>query len=118
MVMLNLAAAQGIGIQSSLLTPEQVRNAILFGWVNQILALVAIGLGKVVIVLFLLQIHGYNTPSRTVFLWFIAGSSLAVNVISAVLILFQCSPSRKLWDEDTPGTCGGRKRSPGIFDHD
>ncbi|KAJ5647492.1 hypothetical protein N7490_003864 [Penicillium lividum] len=67
MVMLTLAAAHGIGISSSFLTPEQIRNAILFGWVNQMLAVIAIGLGKVVIVLFILQLHGYNTPTRTCF---------------------------------------------------
>jgi hypothetical protein len=109
MVMLTLGAAQGIGIHSSFLTSEQAKDGILFGWVNQVLALVAIGLGKIAIVLFLLQIQGYSTTVRTAYLWFLAGSSLIVNIVAAVLAMVQCSPGRKLWDEDVPGTCPGKE---------
>lgn len=110
MAMLTVGAAHGLGLPRSHLTPEDILSALLFGWVNQLLALVAIGLSKIAIVVFLLRIEGFHTPTRTFFLWFIAGSNLVVNCIAAILALVQCSPIQKLWNEGIPGECSARKR--------
>lgn len=110
MSMITAGAANGLGVTETLLTSEQQYFALLYGWLSQFLALIAIGLAKVVIVVFLEQIQGYHTRYRTFTLWFLAGSNLLVNCIAAVLAMIQCDPVRKLWDEDIPGVCPGRKR--------
>lgn len=110
MVTITAGAANGLGVGQILLTNEQRYFALLYGWLSQFLALIAIGLAKVVIVLFLERIQGYHTRYRTFILWFLAGSNLIVNCIAAVLAMIQCDPVRKLWDEDVPGVCPGRRR--------
>ncbi|KAJ5609946.1 hypothetical protein N7510_006665 [Penicillium lagena] len=108
--MIAAGAANGLGVSEVYLTLEERRYALLFGWINQLLALLAIGLGKITIVLFLEQIQGYRTHLRTFTLWFLAGSNMVINLIVAVLALVQCEPPRRLWNEEIPGVCPGKKR--------
>ncbi|OJJ64539.1 hypothetical protein ASPSYDRAFT_39267 [Aspergillus sydowii CBS 593.65] len=110
MVVLTIAAEAGLGVRGIVLNDSDQINALLYGWLNQFLALVAIGLGKVTIVAFLQQIQGYHTVFRTVLLWLLAGSNLIVNCIAAALLITQCDPVQKLWDDSIPGSCAGRKR--------
>lgn len=108
--MITLAASHGLGISEEHLSLNQQKNALMFGWTSQYLALVAIGLAKLAIVAFLVQIHGYSTRYRTAFLWFLAGSNLIVNIIAMVLAVVQCLPVTRLWDKTLPGSCSGRER--------
>ncbi|KAL4887198.1 hypothetical protein BJY04DRAFT_49265 [Aspergillus karnatakaensis] len=110
MVMLTLAAEAGLGVRETVLNSTEGHYALLYGWLNQFLALIAIGLGKLTIAAFLQQIQGYHTLFRTVLLWFLAGSNFVVNCIAAVLLLVQCDPFQKLWIDSIPGECEGRKR--------
>lgn len=110
MATLTVGAAHGLGLSQSDLTPRDISSALLFGWINQVLALVAIGLSKIAIVAFLLRIEGVHTPTRTFALWFLAGSNLVLNCIAAILAFVQCSPIKKLWDQGTSGECPARKR--------
>jgi hypothetical protein len=110
MAMITAGAANGLGISQVSLTEEQLQNALLYGWLNQLLALIAIGMGKVTIVAFLQQIQGYHTRYQTFFLWCLAGSNLILNCIVAVVGFLQCDPVPRLWDETIPGVCNGRKR--------
>lgn len=108
--MITAGAANGLGVSQVYLTLEQRGYALLYGWVSQVLALISIGAGKVAIVLFLERIQGYRTRPRAFTLWFLAGSNLIVNVIAAVLVLIQCDPPEKLWNEALAGACRGRGR--------
>ncbi|KAL4921522.1 hypothetical protein BDW62DRAFT_129966 [Aspergillus aurantiobrunneus] len=110
MVMLTTAAGNGLGVAETALDTTASSYALLFGWVNQFLALIAIGLGKLTIVAFLQQIQGYHTVFRTVLLWSLAGSNLIVNCIAAALLIVQCDPVQKLWVDAIPGSCSGQKR--------
>lgn len=110
MAVLTIAAESGLGVRGIILNNNDQVNALLYGWLNQFLALIAIGLGKVTIVTFLQQIQGYHTVFRTVLLWILAGSNLIVNCIAAALLITQCDPVQKLWDDSIPGSCQGRKR--------
>ncbi|KAL5000357.1 hypothetical protein BDV10DRAFT_37313 [Aspergillus recurvatus] len=110
MVMLTLAAQAGLGARELVLNVTEGHYALLFGWLNQFLALIAIGLGKLTIVAFLQQIQGYHTLFRTVLLWTLAGSNFVLNCIAAVLLIVQCDPVQKLWAGSLPGQCPGRKR--------
>lgn len=110
MAVLTIAAESGLGVRGIILNNNDQVNALLYGWLNQFLALIAIGLGKVTIVTFLQQIQGYHTVFRTVLLWILAGSNLIVNCIAAALLITQCDPVQGLWDDSIPGSCQGRKR--------
>ncbi|OJI99310.1 hypothetical protein ASPVEDRAFT_187353 [Aspergillus versicolor CBS 583.65] len=100
MVMLTLGTAQGLGQHMSNLAPRQAYLAIMYGWINLALALIAIGLGKIAVVGFIISIQGYSVydPWRSVFLWFLVGTTMVVNTIEVVLFFTQCRPIQKLFD--------------------
>lgn len=109
MAMFTIGATQGMGERESTLPLGNIEKIILYGWVSQFLILIGIGLAKVAIVLFLLRIQGYYEPFKAILLWFIVGSNLTINFVAAMLIIFQCSPVQKLWDDRIPGICPGRE---------
>lgn len=109
MATLTICATQGMGERQSSLPSGHIEKIILYGWIGQILILIGVGLGKVAIVLFLLRIQGYYEPFKAILLWLIAGSNLTINFIAAILIIFQCSPVQKLWDDRISGRCPGRE---------
>lgn len=109
MATLTVGAIQGMGEKESSIPPENIGMMILYGWISQMLILIGIGLGRVAIVMFLLRIQGYQKLFKAVLLWFIAGSNLIINIVTVVLIIFQCSPVQKLWDDRISGSCAGRE---------
>lgn len=110
MAMITVGATYGLGLPQDMLTFNESKMALLYGWVNQLLALVAIGLGKLTIVAFLEQVQGYQTKARSIFLWSLAGSNLVVNCVAAILMMLQCSPRRMLWEAYAKGYCPYRSR--------
>jgi hypothetical protein len=110
-IFLTLSIAYGLGQHITSLSSEQIVLTIKWSWANQILAIFAIAFGKLAIVAFLQQIHGPEDRSKVIFLWAIAASNLVINTITVGMILGQCSPVQKLWDEDLPGSCDGRIRN-------
>lgn len=92
------------------LSAEAISSAMGYAWIFQLLAVVAIALGKIVIVVFLEQLLRLKRAGH-VFLWFIGISSLAVNVAIIGVILAQCSPMEKLFNDQIPGTCNDRQRN-------
>ncbi|KAL5358731.1 hypothetical protein BJX96DRAFT_173712 [Aspergillus floccosus] len=110
MSMLTVGAAHGLGVSMALLSHKERELALMYGWINQFIALFAIGLGKLAIVSFLSRIQGYQTRLRAIVLWTLAASNLLVNIIAAILLIVQCSPVTRLWDAQIPGQCPGRKR--------
>lgn len=110
MSMLTVAAAYGLGITMALLSDKERESALMYGWINQFIALFAIGVGKLAIVSFLTRVQGYQTRLRAIALWTLAASNLLVNIITAILIIVQCSPVERLWDAQVPGQCPGRTR--------
>ncbi|GCB20522.1 hypothetical protein AAWM_03407 [Aspergillus awamori] len=110
MAMITVGATYGLGLPQDMLSFNQSKMALLYGWVNQLIALVAIGLGKLTIVAFLEQVQGYQTKARSIFLWSVAGSNLVLNCIAAILMMLQCSPRRMLWEAYAKGSCPYRGR--------
>ncbi|GKZ19504.1 hypothetical protein AbraIFM66951_011891 [Aspergillus brasiliensis] len=109
MAMITAGATYGLGLPQDMLNFNESKMALLFGWVNQFIALIAIGFGKLTIVAFLEKVQGYHTKARSIFLWSVAGSNLALNCIAAVLLMFQCSPRRMLWEGYANGYCNNRR---------
>lgn len=110
MAMITVGATYGLGLPQDMLSFNESKMALLYGWVNQLIALVAIGLGKLTIVAFLEQVQGYQTKARSIFLWSLAGSNLVVNCVAAILMMLQCSPRRMLWEAYTKEYCPYRSR--------
>ena len=79
--------------------------AIKWSWVNQLSALFAIAMGKLAIVAFLQHLHGPEDRWKVAILWVVALSSLVINVIIIIIVLTQCHPLSKLWDDKLAGTC-------------
>lgn len=117
MVMLTIGAAYGLGQHFSNLDAQQAYLAVMYGWINLALALVAIGLGKIAIIVFILQIQGYYEPRRSAFLWFMGASTLGINVITVILIFTQCLPIQAIWNTNIRGSCQRRDlvKNFGIF---
>lgn len=65
-------------------------------------------LGKVAIIAFLIQIRGPHDPTPW-FLWFIGVTSCLANFTTIVLIVAQCDPVAKLYDDTLPGSCPNRE---------
>lgn len=117
MVVLTIGAVHGLGQHSSGLQAQQVHLAVMYAWINIALALVAIGLGKIAIIVFILTIQGYYELKRSAFLWFMGASTLGINVITVILIFTQCLPVQAIWNTDVRGSCGRRElvKNFGIF---
>lgn len=100
MVILTLGTVQGLGQHTSNLAPRQAYLAMGYAWINLALALIAIGLGKIAVVAFIISIQGYSVydPWRSVVLWLLAGTTMVVNTIEVVLFFTQCWPIQKLFD--------------------
>jgi hypothetical protein len=109
MVFLTLGAINGVGVHKISLTPEQAQKATLFGWVDQMLILMAIIPAKVAVVIFLARVQGYSDAKRLAYLWFLVISNMIVNLVTLPVILTQCSPLSKMWDDSIPGNCDGRR---------
>ena len=73
--------------------------------------LVSASFSKLAVVAFLQRMHGPNDRNRIAFLWTVAGSNALVNLVSMSLLLTQCTPIAKIWNDFTPGDCGEISRA-------
>ncbi|KAL8667910.1 MAG: hypothetical protein Q9202_000375 [Teloschistes flavicans] len=105
--MITVSTLSGLGNHLALLWTPQLVKALRWSWIGQIIAVQAIGFGKIAVIAFLLRIQERNTKLKKLawFLYFIAVSNVVINIDQMILILLQCSPSRKLWNPSVPGTC-------------
>ncbi|KAL3470361.1 hypothetical protein BJX99DRAFT_50999 [Aspergillus californicus] len=106
-IFLQLSVNAGMGQHIDSLSHAAQVRALHWSWVFQLLAIAASMLGKVAIIAFLVQIRGRH-ERKPWFLFSVAAAVLAVNITVLGTILGQCMPMAKLWDDDLPGSCGGR----------
>ena len=97
----------GIGNHADNLDEERAAAALLLVWICMLTGLVAIVFGKLALIAFLDQIRGHQ-HRRPWFLWFIGVSNIVVHSIVVALILNQCEPHAKLWNQSLPGVCDSR----------
>lgn len=111
--MITVSVLSGLGNHFGLLWGPQVVKALQYSWMGQIVAVQAIGFGKIAVIAFLLRIQERNTALKKAawFLYFIGISNVIVNIDQMILILLQCSPSQKLWNPALPGTCDHIQRT-------
>ncbi|OGM51029.1 hypothetical protein ABOM_000253, partial [Aspergillus bombycis] len=99
LIALTLSILHGLGQDATILTKDQAAMAIKWSWVNQLSALFAIAMGKLAIVAFLQHLHGPEDRWKVAILWIVAFSNLVINVIIIIIVLTQCQPLSKLWDD-------------------
>ena len=78
----------------------------------QMLQVVANTTGKIAVVIYIREIleRAYTKP-QCIFLWTIGVLQVTTIIILEILILTQCSPVAKLWNEALLGSCNGRVRN-------
>jgi hypothetical protein len=113
-ILLTIGINYGIGSHKDQLTTDQIIAATKWSWMNQAVGIFAIGTGKLALVAFLQQIHGPEHRGRVTFLWGVAISNLLLNCITIGMIMTQCSPRAKLWNDILMGTCDGRLRNQNM----
>lgn len=98
-----------MGSSAETLDPPSLVVALHWGWVFQLLAITGSMLGKIAILIFLMQVRGRHA-SKPWPLIVLGVLILAVNITVLGTILGQCKPMTKLWDDSLDGTCDpGRK---------
>lgn len=116
--MLTVSCAWGLGNHFYLLYGPQLINSLEWSWFGQIVAIQAIGFGKIAVIAFLLRIQDRAYSRRNTylrwFLYFIGVSNVIININQMILILLQCSPVPKLWDPSIPGTCNNIHRTNNV----
>lgn len=112
--MLILGVRAGLGAHKSDLSRSEIMCAIKWSWINQIFAILATVTGKLAVVAFLQQIHGPEHRTRVLMLWGLIASNVVINCITITVILIQCTPLEKLWDDSIPGICDGRGRNQRV----
>ena len=114
-IFLTLSVAFGLGEHLAILeekSPELIAKNQFYQWIFTTFAIVAITLGKIAIIAFILQIEGTTTlGKRKWVLYGFPASNLLVNIIILPIIWVQCSPTAKIWDDSLPGNCNGRLRN-------
>lgn len=79
-----------------------------WGWIAVLISLIAATTGKLAIIAFLSEVRGHH-KTRPWFLYFIGLTNVIVTIVTIVLLLTSCSPTKKLWDFTTPGACNHAK---------
>ena len=64
-----------------------------------------IGFGKLAVVAFLLRIQGRGHARKKWFLYFMGVSGCVVNMIVTILLLLQCEPLERQWNDRFSGSC-------------
>lgn len=102
---LTTSVLHGTGNHQGLLSESQDINSALWSWIGQICAIMALVWGRFAVIAFLVALQGktYRTWKRILFV--VGGAQFLINAIEIVLILKQCTPTRKLWNQGIPGTC-------------
>ena len=106
----------GLGLHLSDLQqvdPGWIAKALIYRWAFSALAVIALGLGKLAIMGYLVIIEGksLNTKrSRKWFLYFLAATNVSICIAMMPIIYTQCTPFNKLWDSRIVGQCTGGRR--------
>lgn len=99
----------GLGTPIAGLEGFQIAKNQFYQWVFTTLAIIAIALGKLTIIIFILQFERTDGKNRRVWiLYIIAVLTILVNMAIIPILWTQCSPTVKIWDDTVPGNCAGR----------
>ncbi|KAK3331775.1 hypothetical protein B0T19DRAFT_380295 [Cercophora scortea] len=83
--------------------PDAYFTAVKFEVFSQVAGLLAIGVGKCAVGVFLLRIVLY--PVQKAFIWACLGITVFITLFASVTVVVQCIPIQKTWNPTLPGTC-------------
>ena len=99
----------GLGTPLGDLSDGQISKNQFYQWIFTTFAIVSIALGKLAIIVFMLQFERTDGRNRRVWiLYVIAVLTIMVNVAIIPILWTQCSPTVKIWDNSVAGNCAGR----------
>ena len=99
----------GLGTPLHDLSGPQIAKNQFYQWIFTTFAITSIALGKLTIIVFMLQFERTDGKNRRVWiLYVIAVLTIMVNVAIIPILWTQCSPTVKIWDDSVPGNCAGR----------
>ena len=110
---MNFSVEYGLGNHVGDLQAWSRENALKYRWFFSGTAILALGLGKLAIISYLIIVQGDTLkvkPFRKWFMYFMAYTNVFVCVGITPLLWNQCQPAAKLWDESLEGHCFGRRR--------
>lgn len=108
-VLLAVAVADwGLGRHGAQLTHEELIYSQLYQWMFGTVSIIATALGKITVILFILQTEHQTKQVRKLFLYFLGVGLLIINIVILGLIWTQCTPTAKMWDNSVVGSCAGR----------
>lgn len=109
-----VATASGLGNQFELLNRRRQVAALKWSFLGHVPVVNGIGFGKLAVVAFLLRIQDRRHPKKKWFLYFIGVSGCVINLITTLLLLFQCVPLDRQWNGTIPGVCSRILRIPDM----
>jgi hypothetical protein len=113
---MTLGVEYGLGDHMSdlqMFAPEFIPVALFYRWIFSTVAILALGLGKLAIIGYLIFIQGKTLdakPYHKWFMYFLAASNLLLCTGMIPMLWTQCTPTAKLWDSKIVGQCLGRWR--------
>lgn len=107
-IFLTISVTYGSGNHIVNLTKNDIVQSQRWGWFAQLVAIFAIGFGKIAVIALLLRIQGLTHKKKRWLLHFIWITNTILNISQTVLILYACTPLEKLWNDYLPGSCAFR----------
>ncbi|KAJ3498636.1 hypothetical protein NLG97_g965 [Lecanicillium saksenae] len=104
-VLMTISAKHGLGNHEMLLGDDDIVETNFWSWMAQVVAIMALAVGRIAVIAFLLTVQARANRNGRWVLYIIGFLQAAINVAEVVLILYQCSPIDKLWDQNVKGTC-------------
>lgn len=100
-----MSVLYGTGNHQAALSPTQAVNSAFWSWIGQVCAIFALVWGRFAVIAFLVSLQGQTYAWWKRVLLTVGAAQFLINTIEVILILNQCTPARKLWDQSVPGTC-------------
>ncbi|KAK5120791.1 hypothetical protein LTR85_005857 [Meristemomyces frigidus] len=107
-IFITISIAYGIGNHIAVLAANDIVQDQKWSWFGQIVAVLAIGFGKIGVIALLLRIQGPTHRKKSYFLHAIWITNTIINIVQIVLILKQCTPVQKMWNDSLAGNCDFR----------
>ena len=102
---ITVSVLYGTGNHQDDLSNHQAVYSALWSWIGQVCAIFSMVWGRFGVIALLVALQGPTYQTWRYALYVVGVAQALINIIEVVLILNQCSPTQKLWDQSIPGTC-------------
>lgn len=103
-IFITIATGYGLGqLVADVGDPETYFTAVKWELFGQMAGLMAIGIGKVAVGMFLVRI--VRNKIQIWFIWACITITTIITVFATLMCILQCIPVEKSWNPSAPGTC-------------